>query len=155
MLTCRHGISPICKFDDFSYIPQSREAIAPSTLLGIIVAIKTLRICDLDGKSEGAERVVFSVNDEFFAMDLAPANLKKLTEFLAPYIDKATRTEAPKGGKRQPIGTSMSMFESGQFNASAVREWAKANDVPITDKGRIPADIVAKYEAAQAQEKKA
>jgi hypothetical protein len=36
----------------------------------------------------------------------------------------------------------------GAVDAVAVRDWARENGIDVKDRGRVPADIVAKYQAA-------
>jgi Lsr2 len=35
-------------------------------------------------------------------------------------------------------------------STTQVRDWARQNDIEIKDRGRIPADVVAKFQAATA-----
>jgi len=119
------------------------------------MATRTIRICDMDEKSEGAEPCFFSIDDVHYKLDLAPANKKKLTDFLQAYIDKAHRVDAPRGGKRQPASSYVSgsaPATNGDVDPADVRAWALANDIPISDRGRIPEDIVLKFKEAKAAE---
>lgn len=115
------------------------------------MAIKQTRIDDFDSKSEGASPTFFSLNDVFYVLDLAPANLKKLEELLKPFIDKASQTGPPRGGKRSPA----SAYANGhtyEVEPQAIRNWAAAQTPPIelAERGRIPEDIAKQYHAAQA-----
>ena len=50
---------------------------------------------------------------------------------------------APAG----PLAAAGSGSASG-LNTAEVREWAKAQGIEVKDRGRVPAEVVAKYEAA-------
>lgn len=113
------------------------------------MATKQIRIDDLDGKTEGADTVFFSLQDVFYRLDLAPANLKKLVDFLQPFIDKAEPCEAPKGGKRTPASDD-GLNGYGSYDPAVVRAWASANGVAVSDKGRVSEDVVNKWRAATA-----
>ncbi len=112
------------------------------------MATKTIRIDDFDGKSEDAEPVFFSLNDVFYRLDLAEPNRKKLLDVLQPFIDKAERTEAPKGGKRTPASEYLNGF--GEVDPQVIREWAKSQGIPVNDKGRVPEEVVSRYKTAHA-----
>lgn len=110
------------------------------------MATRMVQIDDFDGKSEGAETVFFSIDDVFYRIDLAAANKKKLAEALAPFIDKAGKAEAPKGGKRTPAST----FDGyPSVEPDVIRAWAVENGIEIGEKGRIPETIVTRYHLAQ------
>jgi len=40
----------------------------------------------------------------------------------------------------------------GVLNTTDVREWARAQGIEVKDRGRVPADLVAKFKAATGQE---
>jgi hypothetical protein len=41
---------------------------------------------------------------------------------------------------------------SGVLNTTDVREWARAQGIEVKDRGRVPADLVAKFKAANGQQ---
>jgi Lsr2 len=108
------------------------------------MAKRTLIVDDYDGKSEGAETVVFGVNGEYYEIDLAAASLKKLTDAVTPFIEKGRSISAKDALK--------STKENGgpEVDLGAIREWAAAQTPPIVvaPKGRIAADVVTQYLAA-------
>ena len=75
----------------------------------------------------------------------APA---KLRDRLAEFVDSARRT----GGRAKPTtgpAASRGANRSGRSReqTQAIREWARNNDWEISDRGRIPADIIDAFEA--------
>jgi Lsr2 len=40
----------------------------------------------------------------------------------------------------------------GALNDTEVREWARAQGIEVKDRGRVPADLVAKFRAATSQQ---
>lgn len=114
------------------------------------MATRMVQIDDFDGKSENAETVFFSIDDVFYRIDLAAANKKKLSEALAPFIDKAGKTDAPKGGKRTPVSTYDGY---PQVSPETIREWAATQpDLDLGDRGRIPETVVTRYHLAMKAE---
>jgi hypothetical protein len=98
---------------------------------------------DLDGKPAD-EVIVFGVDGKHHEIDLSSANAKKFRDALAPYI-----AAARKAGPVQPAGGGKGKKASPPvLDTAEVREWAKASGLPISDRGRIAADVVVKFQAA-------
>lgn len=102
---------------------------------------------DFDG-STPAETVTFSVSGKGYAIDLNEENREKLqallSEFeekMAPYVAKARVTGKPAGKTSASTSTS----DSG-YNAKDVRLWAVENGHTVSERGRIPADVLAAYQ---------
>lgn len=92
---------------------------------------------DLDGKAADST-VTFGLDGVTYELDLSDKNAAKLRGSLADYVAKARRVgKAPSKSK----GKSTS-------NARAVREWAKAANMTVPDRGRIPAEVQEAYDAA-------
>jgi hypothetical protein len=100
---------------------------------------------DLDG-STNAKEVSFSLNGQNYLIDLSAKNQAALEKALKPYIAKAT--EQGRRSSRGKTGRSSSRAKSNT-NLTAVREWAKNNGYQVSDRGRISADVLKAYEAAQ------
>lgn len=91
----------------------------------------------------------FGVDGEEFEIDLSEAESEILDRVIAPYR-KAARLVG-RGGKTrgQGRGTRSGKAAKAPVDTVKVREWARDNGIEIKDRGRVPGDIVAKYEAAQ------
>jgi hypothetical protein len=94
---------------------------------------------DIDG-SDGAETVSFSFAGQSYEIDLAAKNLDKFKKGLQPFMDSGRRVG------RQPAGRSVR--RTSRNNSSAIRAWAAEQGLQVNERGRIPAAVVAKYEAA-------
>ena len=95
---------------------------------------------DIDG-SKNAETVTFSFDGQAYEIDLAEKNLRKFRKGLQPFIDSGRRTQRPTAA-RSPRSTTP------KSNSSDIRAWAAAQGLAISERGRIPAAVVAKYQAA-------
>ena len=95
---------------------------------------------DIDG-SEGAEAVSFSFNGQSYEIDLSSKNRDKLTKSLQPFIDSGRRA-GRQGTARSTRG------RASRKDSSAIRAWAAEQGLAVSERGRIPAAVVAKYEAA-------
>jgi len=94
---------------------------------------------DIDG-SKGAEEVQFALRGVEYSIDLSKKNQAALAKVLKPYIDAGTKVSSRirRGGGRRPS-------TPGSQDQRAVRQWAKAQGLEVSDRGRIPASIVAQY----------
>ncbi|MFE7798016.1 Lsr2 family protein [Nocardia sp. NPDC057440] len=97
---------------------------------------------DIDG-SQGDETVSFAVDGRVYDIDLSAANAARLRAALAPWAEKARKTgRVSSGGGRKRAA-------SGGEQLAAVRAWAAENGHQVSNRGRISADVMAAYRAAQ------
>jgi hypothetical protein len=94
---------------------------------------------DIDG-SEGAETVTFSLAGQSYEIDLSAKNLDEFKKGLQPFIDSGRRV-----GRQSAVRPARGKTSS---NSSAIRAWAAGQGLAVSERGRIPAAVVAKYEAA-------
>lgn len=95
---------------------------------------------DIDG-SAGAETITFSFDGQSYEIDLSDKNRKKFTKGLQPFIDSG-RHVARQVTPRSTRG------KASRKDSSAIRGWASEQGLGVSERGRIPAAVVAKYEAA-------
>jgi hypothetical protein len=107
--------------------------------------IQTLFIDDIDG-GEAAGTVRFSLDGSDFEIDLSTKHSDDLRSTLKTYIDHARKVSS---SARRPGGRSVR--KPSTVDNVAVRTWARENGYDIKDRGRVPADLVAKYRAATGQ----
>jgi hypothetical protein len=96
---------------------------------------------DIDG-SEADGPVAFALDGTSFEIDLSKANGDKFRQVLAPFIEHARRAS---GIKR---GVARQRDASNRQRTHDIRQWARAQGMAISERGRIPADVISKYEAA-------
>jgi hypothetical protein len=108
--------------------------------------IQTLFIDDLDGSAaEGTVR--FGLDGAEYEIDLSAGHAKELRDALARYVDAARRVG---GSARRPARGSR-RGSAGGLDTTEIREWATAQGIEVKDRGRVPADLVAKFRAATGQ----
>lgn len=104
--------------------------------------IQTVFIDDLDG-GEADSTVRFALDGTEYEIDLSTKHAEALRKALARYVNAARRASGsarrPSRGPRRPSASGPSTTE--------VREWAKAQGIEIKDRGRVPAEVVARYKA--------
>ena len=101
---------------------------------------------DLDG-GDADETVKFALDGVQYEIDLSASNAGKLRDVFAPYI--ASGTKVGRGGVgvggRAARGRGGATADREQNRA--IREWAKKAGKDISDRGRIPQEIVDEYHA--------
>ncbi len=108
--------------------------------------VVTTLVDDIDGteiNDGNGETIVFALDGISYEIDLTAANAAALRKSLAAYVAAARRVKNRTSSSRvrvKPEGRSAEL--------AAIREWARSNGYPAPDRGRIPADTLAAYEAA-------
>ena len=95
---------------------------------------------DLDG-SPDAETVAFSFAGQSYEIDLGKKNRAKLEKSLQPFMDAGRRT-AHRRTARAPRGTG------SRTDRAVVRAWAAEQGFKVSERGRISAEVMSKYDAA-------
>ncbi len=95
---------------------------------------------DLDG-SPGARTVSFGIDGHSYEIDLGQKNLARLQKSLQPFIDAGRRTAHRRAAKPARGGAPGA-------DGAAVRAWAAAQGLRVSERGRISAEVLSSYEAA-------
>ncbi|HEX9040208.1 MAG TPA: Lsr2 family protein [Trebonia sp.] len=108
--------------------------------------ITTLFIDDIDGgAAEGTVR--FALDGTEYEIDLNAKHSEELRAALGKYVSHARKV----GGASRRAGRAAGRAGRGSgstLNTTEIRSWARENGYDIKDRGRVPADLVAKYQAA-------
>ena len=102
---------------------------------------------DLDG-GKAEESVTFALDGVEYTIDLSSDNAARLRDGLAAFVEKAQRVGGRK--QRSGAGAAKTAVRAGGDKAQnqAIREWARGQGEKISDRGRIPAELVSKFQAA-------
>jgi hypothetical protein len=129
----------------------------------------TTLIDDLDG-DEAVESLIFGLDGATYEIDLNAANADRLREIFQPYVDSARRTgngagrrtpkrnAAPRRTQRAsstrssaapaPVFRAPSappLGPEGRAAREVIRERARAAGEPVSDRGRLSQDVIARY----------
>jgi Lsr2 len=105
---------------------------------------------DIDG-SVADETVKFSLDSSIYEIDLSTTHAESLRKELAKYIVAGRRE--PRGLAAGQVRRSPSPKPAATANPNqnqAIREWAKQTGLELSNRGRIPATVLAQFEAAHA-----
>lgn len=100
-------------------------------------------IDDVDG-SKADETVNFSLDGVEYAIDLSHGNADGLRQALAEFVQAGRRVG--RGGK--PAARSQVRPGGDRAQNQAIRDWARRNGHQVSERGRIPAELIARFQAA-------
>jgi nucleoid-associated protein Lsr2 len=97
---------------------------------------------DLDG-GRADETLRFGFGGTEYEIDLSKKNAAAFRKSIAPYIDHGR-----KMGRQQPPRRVTGRSAASRQRSADIRAWATGQGITVSERGRIPASVVAKYEAA-------
>ena len=101
-------------------------------------------IDDIDGSV--AERTFrFSVDGTDYAIDLSTDNIAEFKSAVGGFIESARKVSNTTRGATRSTGTAP---RANREHLAAVREWARGQGMPVSSRGRVSADIMARFEQA-------
>lgn len=104
----------------------------------IIVLIDDLTGDELpDGTGE---TVRFSLDGNAYEIDVDTRTAERLRSTLASYVRSGRRVSSTGSPQPRQVRTAA--------DPTAVRAWASAHGIPVSNRGRIAASVVAQFEAA-------
>ena len=104
--------------------------------------VQTLFVDDLDGSAAEAT-VRFGVDGTDYEIDLNAAHAKALGDALEKYIHAGRKVS---GSGRRPVRGRRAA--AGAPNSAEVRAWARSQGIKVSDRGRIPVSVIAKFKDA-------
>jgi hypothetical protein len=96
---------------------------------------------DIDGSSD-AQTVSFGIDGVSYEIDLAAKNRARFEKAFGPFVEHGRRVSS-----RRRQRSASHAATTRQENA-AIRAWAKSAGFPVSERGRISADIVQQYQEA-------
>ncbi|WP_308820072.1 histone-like nucleoid-structuring protein Lsr2 [Pseudonocardia alni] len=109
-----------------------------------VARIATVQLIDdLDGTAAD-ETVAFAVDGKLFEIDLNATNAATLRDKLAPFVSAARTAVGGQRARRREAAAAAGSTEARRHN-QAVRVWARENGYAVSERGRIPAEVVEAY----------
>jgi hypothetical protein len=103
---------------------------------------------DLDG-GDADETVTFALDGTQYQIDLSTKNAARLRDAVAKFVGAGTKvgrvTAAPSRGGS--AGAARGSARADRDQNRAIREWAQAKGIEMSDRGRIKQEIVDRYQA--------
>ena len=113
----------------------------------------TRLVDDIDA-SEASRTVRFTWQGVSYEIDLSEKHTEELRDVFAPYVEAARRTGGRRStGSRSRSSSSSSSSGQGVVGRSkealkSIRDWAKSEGWAVSDRGRLPNNVVEAYDAA-------
>jgi hypothetical protein len=98
--------------------------------------------CDVCGKAKDVQTRTMGLDGKTYEIDLCPKDGKALSKAAAEYVSNARTTTT------RPAPRVNGHRARSRTDTAAVRDWARASGMTISDRGRVPAAIFRDYQAA-------
>jgi hypothetical protein len=112
-----------------------------------VAQIREIRLIDdLDGDAAD-ETVEFGVDGKNYEIDLSKDNAEKLRDALAAFV-AAARRSGGGGGRRRGNSAASAPVRRPSIDREqnqAIRDWARKRGMKVSDRGRIPAEVLDAY----------
>jgi hypothetical protein len=100
---------------------------------------------DLDG-TEAEETVEFGLDGASYQIDLSEDNAERLRDALAEYVEHARRSGGRKRAAARPAaGRPVRPATADREQNQAIRAWARKQGMKVSDRGRIPSEVIDAY----------
>ncbi|MEJ7764371.1 MAG: Lsr2 family protein [Acidimicrobiales bacterium] len=121
---------------------------------------EVLLTCDVDlheGDAEAAGTVSFTVEGQSFEFELCEGHLAQFREEMDIWSSHArpagrrrtrAKQETARPARAPRAGRAKAQSAGGDTSASDVREWARAQGIEVSSRGRVSAELHAAYTAA-------
>ena len=113
--------------------------------------VQVILVDDVDG-GDASETVTFGLDGVSYEIDLNDDNAAKLRESLSTWVGHARRvggrSSSGGGSRRRSSAANGSGSGSGGTDTAAIRAWARDNGHDVSERGRISAEVMSAYEAA-------
>lgn len=99
--------------------------------------------CDYDAKEiPNGEHLTraFSLDGRDYEIDLCDKHSQKFDEVMRRFADRARKVSG-RGGRTKRRTTAH------RRRSAEIRAWAKRSGMEVSDRGRIPSQVISKYEA--------
>lgn len=114
--------------------------------------VQVVILCDLhDGEVEGSETVSFGLDGARYEIDLCDEHAAQLRDDLAGYVGagRSAGRAAPARSRGRSGGSARrASARGGSDRVQAIRDWARENGHPVSERGRLSRKLVEAYDAA-------
>lgn len=106
---------------------------------------ETRLVDDLDGEAADVT-VEFGIDGKMYEIDLSTGNAGKLRDALAAYVASARRANVRRrSGAPATTNGAVRRPTIDREQNQAIREWARKRGMKVSDRGRIPSEVLDAY----------
>ncbi|MEQ3551984.1 Lsr2 family protein [Pseudonocardia nematodicida] len=107
--------------------------------------IKEVRLVDDLTGDAADETIEFGLDGRNYEIDLTNDNAKKLRDVLTDYVAAARRAAGPARRRGASSNSAARRPSVDREQNQAIREWARKRGMKVSDRGRIPAEVLEAY----------
>ena len=134
--------------EDLSRLATSGVALVRLTLEQLPRDSAAVRPGPGSNGSTGTETVDLAYRGVSYRVDLSARDAAALDTALAPYLGVARRVATPRPDTARPR-VQPDLPPTVAPLAREVRAWALSEGIPVSTRGRVPADVVRRYQQAR------
>lgn len=101
-------------------------------------------ICDSCEDTDDVENVRFAYEGQAYEFDLCKKDADEFAKAMSRWVSDARAVGVSRG---RPLAVSTTV-DDRDYDPAVVRAWAKSADIEVSAKGRVSADVVAKWKEA-------
>jgi hypothetical protein len=113
------------------------------------MAQRTVLVDDFD-ESEATQTVEFGYRGRQYAIDLNDEHAQEFDSLLSRYVAAARNITQPTAQPSPTRRGQPSRRRTAQETAK-IREWARDHDMKVSDRGRIPLNVLEQYDLAKSR----
>jgi len=110
------------------------------------MARRTVLVDDLD-ESEATQTVEFGYRGRQYAIDLNNEHAEEFDSLLFRYVEAARNIIQP-AVQHSPTRQQRPSRRRNAQETARIREWARSHDMKVSDRGRIPLNVLEQYDLA-------
>ncbi len=107
------------------------------------------RICDITG-DPAVDTVEFAYRGTSYKIDLSAEAVADFNAAMAGFVESAEKLGRVNSSARPQRVSSSSSSGRSREQLTAIRQWAMAQGLPVSNRGRISSEVLEKFEAAHA-----
>jgi hypothetical protein len=115
----------------------------------ILMAQRAVLVDDFD-ESEATQTVQFGYRGRQYAIDLNDEHAEEFDSLLSRYVEAARDITQP-GAQQSPTRRQRPSRRRSAQETAKIREWARDHDMKISDRGRIPLNVLEQYDLAKSR----
>jgi hypothetical protein len=113
-----------------------------------VAQVTTITLTDDMTGDLADETVNFGLDGSEYVIDLSSNNAGILRDIMSDYVTRARKVGKLTAASNGHVRTASSATRADREQLRAVREWARGQGIQVSDRGRISADVKAKFDAA-------
>ena len=110
----------------------------------VVAQVQEVRLVDDVDGGAADETVVFGIDGKSYEIDLSETNAGKLRDAFAAYVGSARRLGGQRRGGVASTVARRPLVDREQNQA--IREWARKRGMKVSERGRIPAEVLEAYQ---------